>query len=281
VTLTPSNGWAGSGITDNNGTTSGKVPKDEAFTLEVLDQCGNAIYTLPVGPFAADVDLGNIVVPNSTLNTTTLTGQLVDCNNLPIVNGLAIIQYDGQTIYEYTTTGSFDVSFSTCSTSGDATVTAVDLDALLQSNPITAPAGSATNLGQISVCGAQLENFIRVTVDGVTAVYTVALITQDSFSGTVLTYANSSNNISTAIYFAGQNVGSYGGPTGNSLYALYDLQNGWEMQSASFDNFEITEYGANIGDKIIGNFSGNLVNNATQPPQNVTVSGDFSINRDF
>lgn len=180
VTLAPSNGWAGSGYTDSNGTTSGKVPKDEAFTLNVLDQCGNVIYSAPVGPFTDDVDLGQIVVPSSTLNTTTLTGQLVDCNNLPIVNGLAIIQFDGQTVYEYTTTGSFDVSFSTCSSSSNITVTAVDLDALLQSTPVTVSAGSTTNLGPISVCGARLENFIRVTVDGVTAIYTVAVATQNS-----------------------------------------------------------------------------------------------------
>ncbi|MBK8566206.1 MAG: hypothetical protein IPN76_23405 [Saprospiraceae bacterium] len=111
VTLTPSNGWAGSGITDNNGTTSGKVPKDEAFTLEVLDQCGDVLYTLSVGPFTDDADLGNVVVPNSMLNSTTLSGQLVDCNAQPVLNGIAIIQSGNQTFYEYTTTGSFDMTF--------------------------------------------------------------------------------------------------------------------------------------------------------------------------
>nr|MCU0346754.1 Ig-like domain-containing protein [Saprospiraceae bacterium] len=130
VTLTPTSGWAGTGYTDSNGTTSGKVPKDETFTLEVLDQCGNAIFTLPVGPFTADVDLGQVVVTNSALNTTTLTGQLVDCNNQPILNGIAIFQFDGQTVYEYTTTGSFDISFSTCSSSDVVIITGVDMDEL-------------------------------------------------------------------------------------------------------------------------------------------------------
>lgn len=286
VRLTPTNGWAGSGYTDNNGTTSGKVPKDEAFTLDVLDPCGNSIYAVPVGPFSVDVDLGQIVVQSSTLNTTRLTGQLVDCNNLPLLNGIAIFQFDGQTVYEYTTTGSFDMTFSTCSSTGNITVTAVDLDALLQSNSVNAPAGSTTDLGQISACDVQLENFIRLTVDGVTAIYTVASAAkQDSgvFSnGTFFKFIYFGlHNTHIAFEVAGRSVGNYGGLFYNYIYNIDDSQYGWKIEHQIFDNLEITEYGANVGDKIIGNFYGTLINNATQPPQTVSVSGDFNITRDF
>ncbi|MCC6723407.1 MAG: hypothetical protein IT258_02775 [Saprospiraceae bacterium] len=280
------NGGCGHGYTDNMGEVGGLIPEGEEMLLEVYGQCYEVIYSAQIGPFTADVDLGQIVVPNSALNPTTLTGQLVDCNNQPVLNGIAIFQFDGQTVYEYTTTGSFDVSFSTCTSSGDVTITGVDMDALLQSTPVTAPVGSTTNLGQISVCAVQLQNFIRVTVDGVTAIYTVASATQDSSSfanGTTFNYYSPLNfNPYISFDVSGQTVGSYGGSSGNLLYILSDNQNGWNLQwSQSFDILEITEYGSNIGDKIIGNFSGTMVNNATQPPQNVSVSGDFNITRDF
>jgi hypothetical protein len=292
VTLTLSNGSAGSGYTDSNGTTSGKVPKEEAFTLNVHDQCGNVIYSVPVGPFADDVNIGQIVVPNSSLSTTTLIGQLLDCSYQPITNGLAIFQFDGQTVYEYTTTGSFNMTFLACSSSSDITVTVVDLDALLQSNPVIVPAGSTTDLGDISVCDVPLENFIRLKIDGVTRIYPITAKMDSSpfANGTEFNYyydlSPNGNFVYISFEIAGQSVGSYGGATGNFLYNYDDFQNAMNFQQVSngfqsFDFFEVTEYGPNIGDKIKGNFSGTMINDFTVPPLTVNLSGDFSVTRNF
>lgn len=277
------NAWPCYGYTDNNGTVSGLVPQGEVMTLEVFGVCGELLYSAQVGPFTADVDLGQIVILPSSLLGTTLSGVLVDCDGNPIQNGLALIQFDGQTVYEYTTGGSFEVLISHCDTLGPISVTGVDLDELLQSDPVPAASGGTVDVGQISVCDVQLQNYIQITVDGVTAIYTGASVSQDSSQfgvGTVIQYWSNNQNSYFYLDIGGQAVGNYGGNGGNVIYTIYDAVKNWDLGNQSFPNLEITSYG-NTGEPIIGNFSGTIINNWQQNPQPVTVSGNFNIIRDF
>ncbi|MBK8566207.1 MAG: hypothetical protein IPN76_23410 [Saprospiraceae bacterium] len=136
----------------------------------------------------------------------------------------------------------------------------------MQSNPVTAPAGTTTDFGQIIVCGSQLENFIRVTVDGVTAVYAVATALPDmgqylylfgvKWWRSFFYYFSPTNDKTVFLDVAGTAVGSYGGSSGNTIVSIVNTPLNWSFHyGGTFDNFEITEYGANIGDEIIGNFS--------------------------
>jgi hypothetical protein len=272
----------GTGQTCDLGIINGLIPKDYNLILEVRGICGEVLYTVPIGPFSDDTDLGTIVVPQSSLNATTLTGQLVDCNGDPVQNGLAVFKFDGQTVYEYTNGAPFSVSFTTCAATSNIEIIGIDLDAVLQSDPITSATGGTYDLGNISVCDVQLQNYIRVTVDGVTEIFTVAEVNADSSgNGTYFYYFDQQNE--RYLYFTvnGQAVGNYDGTAGNLIETIHHGQNNWDLSSGqSFDNCQISAYG-NTGEPIIGTFGGTLVNYGVQPPQTVTVSGDFNIIRSF
>jgi len=280
----PGTSLYGTGQTCDLGIVSGLIPKDYELVLEVRGLCNEVLFTLPIGPFSNDVDLGVIVVPASVLNATTLTGELVDCNGDPVQNGLVIFKFNGQTVYEYTNGAPFDVTFSTCAATTDIEVVGVDLGAALQSDPINVAPGGTTDLGDISVCDVQLQNFIRVTVNGVTAVYTPATAFIDS-SGveTYFNFYDQTNQVYLWFTVKGQTVGNYDGSTGNYFEIIDDPSNNWTFQSSggsAFDNCEITAYG-NTGEPIIGTFSGLLTNIGVQPPETVMVTGDFNIIRNF
>lgn len=272
----------GTGQTCDLGIINGLIPKDYDLVLEVKGQCGEVLYSVPIGPFSDNVDLGTIVVPASSLNATTITGQLVDCDGDPVQNGLVLFSFDGQTVYEYTNGAPFEVTFSTCAATTGIEVIGVDLDAALQSNPTNVAVGGTENLGNISVCDVQLENYIRVTVDGISAVYTVSSAFIDSSGvGTYFYFNDQANQRYIWFVINGQAVGNYDGPAGNIVETINDAQNNWILSNGqSFDNCEITAYG-NTGEPVTGTFGGTMTNSATQPPQTVTVTGDFNIIRNF
>jgi hypothetical protein len=119
-------------------------------------------------------------------------------------------------------------------------------------------------------------------VDGVTEIFTVAEVNADSSgNGTYFYYFDQQNE--RYLYFTvnGQAVGNYDGTAGNLIETIHHGQNNWDLSSGqSFDNCQISAYG-NTGEPIIGTFGGTLVNYGVQPPQTVTVSGDFNIIRSF
>lgn len=271
----------GTGQTCDLGIINGLIPKDYNLVLEVKGICGEVLYSLPIGPFSDNVDLGTIVVPASSLNATTISCQLVDCNGDPVQNGLAIFTFDGQTVYKYTDGTPFEIAFSTCPASTGIEVIGVDLDAALQSDPINVAVGGIENLGDISVCDVQLQNYIRVTVDGVTEIFTVAEADIDSSgAGTYLYHFSQQNENNIYLILNGQTAGNYDGSPNNIIEIIENQQKSWNIYGQSFDNFEITSFG-NTGEPIIGTFGGTLTNNGVQPPQTVTVTGDFNIIRDF
>ncbi|MBK9013347.1 MAG: carboxypeptidase regulatory-like domain-containing protein [Saprospiraceae bacterium] len=277
----PGTSLYGYGYTCELGIINGLIPQDYDLLLELYGPCTELMYSLPIGPFSGDVDLGTIVVTASTLNATTLTGQLVDCNGDLVQHGLVVFKFDGQTVYEYTNGTPFEVLFSTCAASNGIEVVGIDLDALLQSDPITSGVNGTFDLGDISVCDVQLQNYIRVTVDGVTAVYSVAQAFIDSSGvNTYLFFNDQATQRSIYVRVFGQTVGNYDGVTGNFCEAIGDGINNWQLTGQYFDNFEISAYG-NTGEPIIGTFGGTMTNNFPQPPQTVTVTGDFNIIRNF
>ena len=271
----------GAGQTCDLGIINGLIPANYDLVLEVTGICGEVLYSAPIGPFPLPdaVNLGEIVVPPSVLNATTLTGELVDCNGDPVANGLVTFQFDGQTVYEYVNGTPFEVLFSTCTGTSDITVTGIDFDNLVKSDPIVTGVGGTVDLGEIIACGIQFSNFIRVTIDGVMQIYTVAAVEKDSMgTGTAFNFYSQSPSSSIWFEINGQIAGNYSG-SANSLNTLYDELHGWNIFWQSFDNFEVTSYG-NTGEPIIGTFGGTL-NNNSQPPTTVTVTGDFNIIRNF
>ncbi len=277
----PGTSLYGTGQTCDLGIISGLIPADYDLLLEVIGICGEVLYSTPIGPYPlpGPVDLGEIVVPPSVLNSTTITGTLVDCNGDPVANGLVTFDFDGYTVYEYVSGNTFEVMFTSCANTSDVTVVGIDFDNLVQSDPVVSPANGTFDVGNIEACDVQLQNFIEVTVNGVTAIYTPAVVTDSLSIGFEISYYNPSNQGSVFLEIFGQAVGDYSG-TGHNILYWFDPANNWIFEGQQFDNFEITEFG-NTGEPIIGNFSGILTNYGVQPPADVTITGSFNIIRSF
>ncbi len=272
----------GYGHTCDRGIISGLIPQNYNLIMEIFGVCGELLYSQAIGPFQDNVDMGIITIPSSVLNATTLTGVLVDCDGDPIQNGLVVFNFDGQTVYEYTNGEPFEVLFSTCNNTNDIEIVGIDLDAALQSDPIVQIAGGTIDLGDISVCDVQLQNYLSLTVDGVTQLYVPLYeASPDTVgTGTSIQFYSGQQEQFFDIVFNGQTIGDYSG-TGNQINYFGDYVNNWSFfYGSNFLNFTVTEYG-NTGEAIKGTFSGPLSNSAIQPPQTVNVSGHFSVIRGF
>lgn len=262
------------GYTDSTGYVGGKVPANEELLIQVYGHCGEVIYSQQIGPYTADIDLGQITISFNALNSTTLSGQLTDCNGDPVTNGIVIMQFNGYNVYEYTTTGDFDVSFTSCS--GTIDVSAVDVDQLTQSSPVMVSAGGAFDLGQINICNAPLQNFLRLTYNGATTVYTPVEAGVDA-GDTYFFHNMNQDSVRFDFYVTGSTVGNYDAPA-NFFTNFLNTQIGLYFADAQLENFEITSFG-NVGEPIIGTFSGTVNNYWSGTPQPVMVSGDFNVIR--
>lgn len=164
----PNNSY-GSGRTDSSGQLCGKVPKNEALVLSVLDQCGTVVYTQNIGPFSSNTDLGIIQVSIPAPNQVTITGTVTDCSNNPVTNGAVLIYTGGAFAYTATVTnGTFSHTILRC-TGGtlNFTVLGVDYNTLQQGVPYSGTATTGTaNVGAIQACGTAATEFIELLIDG-------------------------------------------------------------------------------------------------------------------
>ena len=287
VNTATGNVTAGSGYSCPDGSVAGMIPANLELTITVYGICGQVIYEAVIGPFSDDVDLGTLGVGAGALNQTQVAGELRDCNNDLVQNGLIIFEFDGRRVFEYVTNGAFDVSIGTCDNTSDLAVTGVNLDDLEQSDPLMVTANMVHDVGAISVCGVQLQNFIWLNVDDGTSVtsvvYTPAAATADSTLtgfGTSFYFYDNNTGGGTNIFFLalGDIAGDYSGSSGNMVEIISDQDNNLSFQSGSFDSFIISEYGA-FGEPIIGTFEWSTTNYGVQPPAPVTVTGNFNIIR--
>lgn len=176
VRIKRANGSYGYGWTDSIGNLCGKVPKDEALTLEVLDQCSAVAYSQSIGPFSADASLGTISVTIPPANSLIITGTVTNCANANVTNGVAII-YTGGT-YSYSvpvTNGTFSISVLRCS-AGPLSFSVLGIDyATLQQGPAVNGSGTTgtVNVGPVQACGTSATQFVEYLVDGNVWAFTV------------------------------------------------------------------------------------------------------------
>lgn len=288
ISLAPTTGTGagtGSGYTCPDGTITGLIPANEALVLEIYGVCGELLYTENIGPFSDDVDYGTIGIDASILIQRTITGELVDCDGATIQNGLVTFAFDNTIIYEYVGNEPFSATFGTCNTSSDLEMIGIDLDELLQSDPATI-SNTSQDVGQVSVCDVQLQNFISITVDDGTDVntyiYAPSNLYADSLvtggTGTALSYYDNSGGGNIYISVAGNTVGDYS--NAHFIEVVEDPSNDLSLSQGqvSFDYFTFDEYG-NFGESVTGTFGGDMINYGVQGPVNVTVTGTFNIIR--
>jgi hypothetical protein len=139
---------------------------------------------------------------------------------------------------------------------------------------VAATSATANDLGEIAVCDV-IEDFISLTVDGVTETYfiNVSISADSSF-----TYAQTGVQGSHFVGFGfnDSTVGNYDAPD-NFIEVIFDENNNWDFgQGVGFETFNVTEYGGS-GEKIVGEMSGKFENFGVTPNVTVTVTGSFSI----
>jgi hypothetical protein len=268
---------AGYGHTDETGLVGGMVPADEVLTIKLYSQCNSIIFTQEIGPFAEGTEtMENITVDISTINSTTVTGQVRDCNGVIVVNSLVTIDYDGgPTQYFYTdATGAFDNSITLCDSPISATLTAVDLTNLVQSNEVALAIDADNAVGSITACDIVIEeDFFILTFNGVTQIYSVS---NDISSAQHFRIIKSVDNVHIVIGFEGLEAGDYDGNL-NYNSGIHDNYLGWSFSQinndSGFENFNVSVF---TNDNVSGTFSGNVMNNKTGIP--AFVEGSFSVN---
>jgi hypothetical protein len=269
VRLTRSNGYQSYGWTDSLGQVSGLVPLDESLLMEVLAYpCNDVIYFKNIGPFNQDSDLGSITVNNNS-SLVTITGQLLNCNNSPVINGYAIIYYNNTVRYASAdNTGKFSTNLVICNGS-PATCQVLGVDNSLQQQGdvtdinIVVP---ETMVGNISACGSSSEQYINYTLDG--ANYSITSSVNDSLFGvTDLVQANPPNY--TNIWgIHGSDYVDFGYLHNNTV-GTFPL---WNLNMEKYDsvttliqpfNITVTGYPQNIGEFYEGSFSGQFKHYST------------------
>jgi hypothetical protein len=243
--------------------------------MEILDACGDVIFTQNIGPFDQDTMLPSVILPNAGSNQINFSGTLLDCAGAPVTNGYVKIQLDNQSWAAFTdANGVFSLKDFRCDTAtAMGTLTAFDLTNLLQSQEqmFSVPPDSIA-LGDIAVCDT-LNEFIIYTLDNVDFVRVApssGLLDTLGVTSTFITAFNLQDVITLAF--------NNGNQTGT-----YPLSNFWAgqinvAQPPTGLSTTVTAAAPNVGDILEGTFDGAF--------QDVfgtshTISGSYRVIRDY
>ena len=163
------NNTYGYGRTDSSGNLCGKVPKNEALLLEVLDLCNMVVYSQNIGPFSANTTLPPITVNIPAPNSLVITGTITNCSNANVTNGAALIYISGGNHYTVpVNNGTFTLSLLSCN--GDTvnfTILGIDYSTHQQSVPVGGIGTTGIiNVGTIQACGTSSAQYMEILIDG-------------------------------------------------------------------------------------------------------------------
>lgn len=274
MTSDSSKGYA---TTNSNGVYKGGVPMGETFVMDVLNECGEVIFTQNVGPFNEPQNVPDIIAPNNGTHTVALTGRLLDCAGAPIKNGYAQVLLGNFKWVAFTgIDGTFTLNKTRCDTSvATGVVIGFDLQNLHQSAPdtISVPP-NAVAVGDLAVCDS-LGEYIIFSLDFNDYVISTPVggVLDSLGMRTFLNgYSTAQQDVGISIEFA-----SSGQPGAFPLSNLYVNTLTWNS-GVSTVNIEVVEPGYAIGDAIIGTFEGTFVD---QYGVTHTISGSYQVRRDW
>jgi hypothetical protein len=261
------NGFA-HGYTDSLGQINGLIPANINLTIEIYDQCGNVVYSKNIGPFAANTDLGTIIISNSANYITTIKGKLLSCSNTPVMHGYATI-YFNDFVYNVSVNdqGEFSTNIISCyGIPGEFQILGVDETAQQQGTLTTFSVNSQViDAGNIMACGTSSAQYINYNVDGVD--HTISNNTNDSFYCYTSTSVNQFNTYDSYItgYHAPDNFSLYfSGDKAAGVYPVnfMSVLNYNRIGLAKPFNTTLTSFPQNIGDYYEGNFSGSFIDSS-------------------
>lgn len=263
--------------TNTDGEFGGKVPANEVIQIEILDQCGEVVYSQEVGPLAADLDLGDITVDLAG-NSIAITGSLVDCDDIPVTNGYVRVEVAGFTVILPTATdGTVSAVVSTCD-ADELVAAGYDVENL-KSSPVqtyTITGLSDLDLGELSVCD-DLEEYILYTLDGITVLFAEP---GGGIQGNFLSIDSGADSLDAYFYLSMDQIvpGTYN-PTvievsasdsGNFIFGV--------CQGCPDMEVTLTSVGA-VGEPMIGTFTGTTDGSPNLPARSLT--GSFKVIREY
>ncbi len=283
-------GWAtvrvtinGTGISayaylDENGFFTGKVPKDEPLTLEVLNNCGDVVHTENLGALTMDTTVPTIDVNISQSSIVNVFGNLVKCDLTPVTNGYAVVGGSYPQFYPVDANGSFSTSLLSCNPI--ITVKGFDLDETKASEEMTHDLSGLTelDLGNIDVCDDIVE-YIQYTLEGEDFTILDPFLSYgvETPSYFILT-GNGIDSSIVEIYI--NNVFDAGtfNPDYSAFTGWVDFTDWYSAVCQGCDDFDFTIDAINpVGELMTGSFDGTMqVNGVDGTP----VSGSFKAYRD-
>jgi hypothetical protein len=292
VQITASNGSSAYDYTDNNGYVDGFVPSNQTLSFQVLNACGQAVYSSNIGPYTTQTDLGNITI---TQNTTTIYGTATNCASTAVTDGYVQISLAGAIEFAGIINGSFSYTFVNCSGNTVAQLLAVDNGNLQQGNNVSVNLSSNNvNAGALTACGVSANTFFNLTINGTTISGNTSDFYRQGWKDTSYVqnntcdyyYAAYDSSVSKYLFVAlnlpvnqiftvpssfTNIIGlGYEGINGSSESVELSLTN--PTQALSF-----TEYG-NLGQFIAGNFTGQLIRDRYLQGTNTTDTVNAVLN---
>jgi hypothetical protein len=178
----------------------------------VYDTCGNIVSSTNIGPFSADTTLPNLVISNSTIQSTLVQGNLLKCDGTNVTSGYVLMQYGNQNLLASVTNGAFSFTMLVCSSTNTGfSLQGFDYDNLQTTGSVNFTfTNPVTNVGNITACNT-ISEFISYQIDQNPIRYIIGNITA-SGRGT-----SSGNNLS------GVSISSYSTttPTTNQSFYLF------------------------------------------------------------
>lgn len=256
--------YAANDYTDTSGYVGGLIPQNKQLLLEVYDfYCPTPIFSQQINSGTTDISFGTIVVPPNQV--ALITGNIVNCNNLPVTDGYILLFGKGVfSRYPVDNLGNFKIHSSICTNSllllaNDNGLSQSGLPLSLSLTP------GLNNIGTISACGVSTQQFIKYTLDGV-----------ETYS--LIQIGGSSTSIFGAYYFLEiYNYKIINFTDGNEVRLLTNLAIGenTEYLIASPIQVYITEDGG-PGQFLAGYFSGTVLRDRLHA---TTVSCSFRVRR--
>lgn len=266
------------GYTNENGEVCGLIPANETLTMTVYDNCGGVASTSTVGPFSADTDLGNIVL--AAVQTTTVTGTLLQCNTSNVTEGYVYISYGNTNLVASVTDGSFSFNTLICQSSPqEFTLVGFDSQMGQTTGSLTYTFATPTTvIGNIPACTA-INEYVSYQLDGEDTVffYQIQAGLNDSGSGVQVSSTNGNNQ---ALYIWGATT--YPGTYTSSTFSLEGGIGPIPGNVPGDDTlvFQLNNFGA-VGEYIDLTFSGTYSQyNGTNTPVTRTVTGVVHAIRD-
>ena len=162
VTITNNKNLTATGTTNIDGIFYGKIPSGIPLEL-VVEGCEEKIE-IPIGPFANDEDLGDVVI--DALKVRQVKANLIDCNSDPVQKGYMLIKQEGNVVVGFVdANGVIDFNFISCNDTGGEYFAYNQIDE--QQSEIITFESSQGDIDELDfvVCGPGTGQFITFSIN--------------------------------------------------------------------------------------------------------------------